>query len=359
MNFFSEEFLEEPFSLSKSDKENYIVSSCNALSKHHYNKCPEYRRIIESLFDDQMNADDLPSIPFIPVQIFKNFDLLSIKKDQISRTMTSSGTSGQAVSRIFLDKKTAFNQSKILNKIVCDFIGSERLPFYVIDAESVISDRKSFSARGAGILGFSRFGKGREFILDDDMEISIKRLEEISLANKNKKILFFGFTFMIWQHLLLPLQKLNKKFSFKNAVVIHGGGWKKLNDLEVSNNHFKKVFKEFLGINNVYNYYGMVEQTGSIFFECEFGNIHTSNFSEVIIRDPISFEELPHGESGLIQLISLLPESYPGHSILSEDMGAIVGEDDCKCGRNGKYFEIYGRVKNAEIRGCSDTYQNT
>jgi hypothetical protein len=59
------------------------------------------------------------------------------------------------------------------------------------------------------------------------MEISIKRLEEICLANKNKKILFFGFTFMIWQHLLLPLQKLNKKFNFKNAVVIHGGGWKK------------------------------------------------------------------------------------------------------------------------------------
>ena len=66
MNFFSEEFFNEPFSLSKSDKENYIISSSNALSKHHYNKCPEYRRIIESLFDDQTNADDLPSIPFIP-----------------------------------------------------------------------------------------------------------------------------------------------------------------------------------------------------------------------------------------------------------------------------------------------------
>jgi hypothetical protein len=359
MNFFSAEFFNNPFSLSKGDKEKYIIDASNSLTRHHYKKCPEYRKVIKSLFDDKTNASDLSSIPFIPVQIFKNFDLLSIKKDQISRTMTSSGTTGQAVSRIFLDKKTAFNQSKILNKIVSDFIGFERLPFYVVDSETVIKDRKSFSARGAGILGFSRFGKGREFILDKDMEVSIKMLEQIFLANKNNKILFFGFTFMIWQHLLLPLQKLNKKFDFKNAIVIHGGGWKKLHDLEVSNQHFKNVFKEFLGISNVYNYYGMVEQTGSIFFECEFGHIHTSNFSEVIIRDPISFEELPHGDSGLIQLISLLPESYPGHSILSEDMGAIVGEDDCKCGRKGKYFEIHGRVKNAEIRGCSDTYQNT
>ena len=34
----------------------------------------------------------------------------------------------------------------------------------------------------------------------------------------------------------------------------------------------------------------------------------------------------------------------------------ILGEDDCPCGRNGKYFKINGRLKNAEIRGCSDTY---
>ena len=61
-------------------------------------------------------------------------------------------------------------------------------------------------------------------------------------------------------------------------------------------------------------------------------------------------------EVGIIQLISVLPSSYPGHSILTEDEGYIIGEDDCKCGRKGKYFKIIGRIKNAEIRGCSDTY---
>ena len=58
----------------------------------------------------------------------------------------------------------------------------------------------------------------------------------------------------------------------------------------------------------------------------------------------------------MIQLLSLLPTSYPGHSILTEDIGSIYGEDDCSCGRKGKYFKIYGRLKNAELRGCSDTY---
>jgi hypothetical protein len=55
--------------------------------------------------------------------------------------------------------------------------------------------------------------------------------------------------------------------------------------------------------------------------------------------------------------LSLLPHSYPGHSILTEDIGKLVGVDTCPCGRKGKYFKIFGRIKNAEIRGCSDTIQ--
>ena len=59
----------------------------------------------------------------------------------------------------------------------------------------------------------------------------------------------------------------------------------------------------------------------------------------------------------MIELVSLLPVSYPGHALLTEDEGEILGIDDCPCGRKGKYFKIHGRIKGAEIRGCSDTYE--
>tara|TARA_Y100000590_G_scaffold355974_1_gene409975 strand:- start:51 stop:209 length:159 start_codon:yes stop_codon:yes gene_type:complete len=52
----------------------------------------------------------------------------------------------------------------------------------------------------------------------------------------------------------------------------------------------------------------------------------------------------------------LLPISYPGHNILTEDTGAIIGVDNCKCGRKGKYFSIMGRVAGTQLRGCSDVY---
>ena len=140
------------------------------------------------------------------------------------------------------------------------------------------------------------------------------------------------------------------------GTLIHGGGWKKLVAEAVSPIQFKQKLKSVCGIQRVYDYYGMVEQTGTIYMECECGHLHTPVFSDVIIRRANDFSVADIGEEGLIQVVSVLAKSYPGHSLLTEDSGVILGEDDCPCGRKGKYFKINGRIKNAEIRGCSDTY---
>ena len=113
------------------------------------------------------------------------------------------------------------------------------------------------------------------------------------------------------------------------------------------------MFKK-LKIKKIYNYYGLIEQTGSIFIESPIcGYFHTTAYSDIIIRDE-KFNVLKKNQKGLIQLISSIPTSYPGHNILTEDLGEIIGEDDCKCGLKGKYFKVYGRIEKAEIRGCSN-----
>ena len=98
----------------------------------------------------------------------------------------------------------------------------------------------------------------------------------------------------------------------------------------------------------------MVEQTGSIYLECEENYFHPSIFSQVLIRNKDLSIAKEKGV-GLIQTMSLLQLSYPGNNILTEDLGKIEGIDDCKCGRKGKYFSIIGRVPGTEKRGCSDT----
>ena len=246
-------------------------------------------------------------------------------------------------------------------KIVSDFTGSGRMPMIILDCPSVVRDRKMFSARGAGILGFSIFGAKKIYALDDDMQLNVERLKEFLKIHSGQHILLFGFTFMIWQHFYKELMRLKKEgitFDFSNGILIHGGGWKKLEKEAVCTQDFKDCLRETCGLTEIYDYYGMVEQTGTVYMQCSYGHFHASNFSDIVIRRMLDFSVADIGEEGVIQVMSLLPKSYPGHSILTEDVGIILGEDDCPCGRKGKYFKILGRMKNAEVRGCSDTYEH-
>jgi phenylacetate-coenzyme A ligase PaaK-like adenylate-forming protein len=346
----------QPYSLNKAEKERLLSPFLMNLSRHHYEHCLPYRKMMDSVSFDVQRDYSYTELPFLPVRLFKMFELNSVPKEDIIKTMTSSGTSGQAVSRIFLDRDTSSSQTKALTKIVSSFIGSQRVPMIIVDSESVIKDRNLFSARGAGILGFSMFGSKRMYALNEKMELNIEELQEFLEKYKGERIFLFGFTFMVYQHLYEELVKFGVKLDLSNAVLIHGGGWKKLISEAVTSEVFKTNLKEVCGINHVHDYYGMVEQTGTIYMECECGHLHAPVFSDVIIRRAHDFSIADIGEKGIIQVLSILPKSYPGHSLLTEDEGVLLGEDDCACGRLGKYFRIKGRLKNAEIRGCSDTY---
>lgn len=348
-----------PFSLSYKDKERILTERLFELTEYHYAHCAEYKRILDAEGFKFNEVKDYKDIPFLPVRLFKELELKSVEKDQIVKTMTSSGTSGQAVSKIYLDRNTASNQQKTMVKIVSEFTGSSRMPMIIIDCPSVVKDRAMFSARGAGILGFSIFGSKRVYALDDEMKLDVEGLRNFLDVHNGEKILLFGFTFMIWQHFykeLLRLKEAGISFDLSKGILIHGGGWKKLISEAVSHDEFHERLKDVCGLTHIHDYYGMVEQTGCIYMECECGHLHASVYSDVITRRSMDFSECDVGEKGIIQVVSVIPESYPGHSLLTEDEGVVLGIDDCPCGRKGKYFRIDGRLKNAEIRGCSDTY---
>ena len=74
------------------------------------------------------------------------------------------------------------------------------------------------------------------------------------------------------------------------------------------------------------------------------------------MRDPVTLEPVPDGTPGVIQVVSSLPTSYPGHSLLTEDLGVIVGADLPGTALKGRCFDVLGRLPRAELRGCSDTF---
>ncbi len=374
-----DEFFEHtPYELAREEKQKLLCARLHELVRHHQEKCPEYQRILEKLGDfdgdfglylgdkklgrdiDPYDPESTEEAAFLPVGLFKMLDLKSVPDDEVFKTMTSSGTTGQQVSKIYLDRETVKSQQKVLVEIVKDFTGSERMPMIILDCPSVVKDRAKFSARGAGILGFSMFGTKKIYAFDDDMNLDLQGIREFVEQHKDKTIFMFGFTYMIWEYFYKELAKAENPtlLDLSNAVLIHGGGWKKLINEAVSKDEFKNSLNAVCGIKkeNIHDYYGMVEQTGCIYMECECGHLHASIYSDVITRRMKDFSVCDPGEEGVIEVISALPESYPGHAILTEDVGTILGEDDCPCGRKGKYFEIHGRMAKAEVRGCSDTF---
>lgn len=348
-----------PYSLDRTEKQRLLTDRLAELTEFHRQNCPEYADILNAISYDRRKVSTYEDLPFLPVRLFKELSMKSVPQDGIVKTMTSSGTSGQKVSRIYLDRVTSSNQQKAMVKIVNDFTGSSRMPMVILDCPSVVKNRNMFSARGAGILGFSIFGSKKIYALNDDMELDTEGLEAFLDQYKGQKILLFGFTFMVWQHFykeLLRLKGEGRTFDLSNGILIHGGGWKKLVSEAVSTKEFHSALKDVCGLEQIHDYYGMVEQTGCIYMECECGHLHASVFSDVLFRRAEDFSLCEKGETGIIQVVSAIPESYPGHSLMTEDAGMLLGEDDCPCGRKGKYFKIEGRLKNAEIRGCSDTY---
>lgn len=353
---YSEILAIEPFSLDHRQKEKMLTERLRQLTEHHIEHCPEYARMMRAVGFDPAQMAGYCDTPPLPVRLFKELELTSITPDETFKTMTSSGTTGQAVSKIILDRVTANNQQKTLAKIVASFTGSTRMPLLILDSSSVIRDRAMFSARGAGILGFSLFASEKLFALNDEMELDVTAVEDFVKRHRGETIFLFGFTSIIWLHFYQELARLDHRIDLSNGILIHGGGWKKLISEAVSKEQFKHGLTSVCGIHSIHDYYGMVEQTGCISMECEEGHLHASIFSDIITRRSIDFLPCDFGEPGIIQVVSTIPESYPGHSLLTEDEGIILGEDDCPCGRKGKYFTVLGRLAQAELRGCSDTY---
>jgi phenylacetate-coenzyme A ligase PaaK-like adenylate-forming protein len=353
MNF--KEYLDLPqYSIGAKEKRENMVPFLTELHQHHFDRCPEYQLITNAMgvARDQL-FEKISDIPFLPVSVFKNHILKGVPEADVYKVLTSSGTTGSVPSRIYLDKETASLQTYALSKIISHVVGNERLPMLIIDSKSVLKDRTSFSARGAGILGLSVFGKDHHYILDDNFEIDEAVLYSFMEKYCGKKMLIFGFTFMVWSYLNLQMKS---KLNLSQAILIHSGGWKKLQEMAVDSQTFRKTFKDKFGLEYCYNFYGMVEQVGSVFLENELGYLHCPNFADVIIRNPVDFSVQPHGEEGLIQVVSTLPKSYPGFSILTEDIGVCIGEDNPDIQWKGKYFQILGRAMKAELRGCSDTF---
>ncbi|MEV4468682.1 acyl-protein synthetase [Nonomuraea sp. NPDC049504] len=334
------------FTLGAARREAVLLPELAALTERHRLACPPYRRILDAIGATPPYAR-LADLPWLPVRLFKTHELRSVPAHEVFRVLTSSGTTGQAPSRIHLDRAAAAAQTRMLAATMRQVLGERRLPMLVVDMRSVVRD-PMLSARGAGVLGMMNFGRDHTFVLDDRGEVDARAVHDFLARHGGEPFLIFGFTFMVWLHLLGLGADLSQ------GVLIHSGGWKRLAEQAVDNAEFRRRLAAECGLSRMHNFYGMVEQIGTVFLEGPEGDgLYCPDFADVVIRDPETWQEAPTGVPGLVEVVSTLPTSYPGHVLLTEDLGVVRGVDDGAW--PGKRFEVLGRLPRAEARGCSDT----
>jgi hypothetical protein len=345
-----------PFSLRHTQKQAALLPALVELQELHRERCPAYARILDAIGERPGRGyRRIEDLPFLPVRLFKEHELRSVPATDVFKVLTSSGTTGQQASRIYLDREAAAMQAKALTRVLGQVLGPRRLPMLIVDGPGLLRDRSALSARGAGVAGMMNFGRHHTFALDENFRLDIDAMRRFLARFGHEPFLLFGFTFMVWRHLYEPARSAGLDLS--NGVLVHSGGWKQLVDDAVSPTEFRARLRADIGLTDVYNFYGMVEQIGTIYLEApdDAGVLYAPAFADVVLRDPVTWREVGPGETGIIEVVSLLPRSYPGHALLTDDIGELVGIDDGPTW-SGKRFRVLGRVPRAEVRGCSDTY---
>ncbi|MFQ5652166.1 MAG: acyl-protein synthetase [bacterium] len=352
----------EPFSLQEEEKSRILLAIMKEQLVHARNNNRHIRCFLEKQHVDIRRIASLEAVPPMPVQMFKYFDLATCPADQIVRVLRSSGTTGQTPSRVPLSKRTTVRQVKALNAILSGYLGKKRRIFLVIDHKGINDPRLEVTARTAGVRGLSIYSRRIHYLLRENggkLELNTPEIERVIDEYEGQEVYVFGFTYIIWSVFYQQILEKSVRFKFGDVRLFHSGGWKKLKEQRVSKDHFSDEIAKIFGApeSQVYDFYGMAEQTGIIFVDCEVGNKHVPNFAQVIVRDLQTLQPAGLSEPGLIDVMSVLSDSYYCQSILTEDIGFIVGIDDCPCGRKGRYFRFKSRMEKVEVRGCGDTFR--
>ena len=137
--------LADPFIVSQVKKEMSLCAGLSALTEWH--RSVRYAAMLDAIYGRGQSLTALDQVPYLPTRIFKHLELMSVPRQAVVRQLTSSGTTGQQVSRIFLDAETSALQVRALAAIVQSFLGKQRLPMLIVDQQECVRGKAAFGAR--------------------------------------------------------------------------------------------------------------------------------------------------------------------------------------------------------------------
>ena len=315
------------FSISSSKQFEKIALK---VFRFQYDNNAVYHQFCNLINQDKQTVKSLKEIPFLPIQFFKSYDVVS-NTNYPETIFTSSGTTGSITSRHLVTDLSLYEQS--FRQAFSQFYGN-------IEDYTVLALLPSYLERqGSSLIHMVEDliqlsnNSDSGFYLND-YDALVKKLVEQERENKN--VLLIGVTFA----LLDLIEKQN--FQLENTIIMETGGMKGRRK-EMIREELHEILTKGFGVKSIHSEYGMTEllsqaySLGNGIFECP-------SWMQIHIRDTEdALTYISNGKTGGINVIDLANINSCSF-IATQDLGKKYDNDS---------FEVLGRFDNSDIRGCN------
>ncbi len=291
---------------------------------------PIYRDFLHYLDISPSKITEIAAIPFLPISLFKQQQVL-VSGSATDFFFESSGTTSMERSKHYVPDINLYRNSFLhgFKQFYGDINGiciAALLPSYLErkNASLVYMCNELIQLSGNHDSGF--------FLNEwDKLEQLIRKNESLGI-----KTLLIGVSF--------ALLDLADRFTMhlKHTIIMETGGMKGKRK-ELTRTELHEVLKGNFGLQDIHSEYGMTELLSQAYAPKN-GIFYTPPWMKILIRDtedPLSL--IADGKTGCINIIDLA-NVYSCSFIATQDLG--------KTQQDGG-FEVLGRFDNSDVRGCN------
>ncbi|RZJ41191.1 MAG: acyl transferase, partial [Chryseobacterium sp.] len=304
-----------------------------ATFRYQYKNVEVYTKFVDYLNINVEKVKSLDKIPFLPIEMFKNHQILD-KNMSTDLYFQSSGTTQMNLSKHFIANENIYQESiyKSFEKFIGkpeDFIFLGLLPSYLEKQNSSLIYMVDF------LMKKSDKSENGYFLYNH--EDLFKLLNEL----KDKKVILFGVSFALLDFLDYCGSNSQTFQHSDNLTVIETGGMKGRKE-EMTKDELLEILQSGFKTEKIYSEYSMTEllsqaySLGENIYECP-------DWMRVLVRnveDPFSYETA--GKTGAINIIDLA-NIHSCSFIATQDLGKLLSEDE-------KKFQVLGRIDHSDIR---------
>ena len=311
-----------------------FLNAALATFRYQYENVEIYRKFVDFLNVNPDEVNSLINIPFLPIEMFKNHQILD-KNANADLFFQSSGTTQMNLSKHYIADTNLYEES--IYKSFEQFIGKPEDFIFLGLLPSYLEKQNSSLIYMVDYLMKKSAKPENGYFLYNHSE-----LFELLNQLKNKKVILFGVSFALLDFLdSVESLKLSVSES-QSLTVIETGGMKGRKE-EMTKDELLKILQNGFKTEKIYSEYSMTELLSQAY---SLGNneYQCPNWMKIMIRnaeDPFSYEQ--EGRTGAVNIIDLA-NIHSCSFIATQDLGKTLP---------GDRFQVLGRIDHSDIRGCS------